>query len=214
MRAFFRESNLEVSCHFHYFLTTQRFAHSIDLRKITRSGLVIFYPALVFQQQRSPFLRRAFNRRAHLTMDKFESLPYRSRKRGRDDASDSALFLLPRLKRANHNEDRPQSNANPSSPPTESAEAMTRSLSPDGGVAIDEEGVLIDEEALAGLRDYRHVALSDDDDSSDDCSSDEGSHDDGPPRGRPNGPNQVVEPLQRRKDYPQPQAPRQSGSSP
>jgi hypothetical protein len=146
-------------------------------------------------------------------MDKFESLPYRSRKRDRDDAFDSALFLFPRPKRANHNEDRPQSNANPSSPQTESAEAMTRSLSPDGGVAIDEEGVVVDEEALASLRDYRHVALSDDDDSSDDCSSDEGSLDDDPPRGRLTEPNQVVEPLQRCTDDLRRQTPRQSGSS-
>jgi hypothetical protein len=146
-------------------------------------------------------------------MDKFESLPYRSRKRERDDASDSGLFLFPSPKRANHNEDRPQSDANPSSPHIGPAEAMTRSLSPDGGVTIDEEDVVIHKESLASLRDYRHVALSDDDDSSDDCSSDEGSLDDDPPRGRLNEPNQVVEPLQRCTDDLRRQAPRQSGSS-
>jgi hypothetical protein len=68
---------------------------------------------------------------------------------------------------------------------------MTRSLSPDGGVAIDEK-------ALAELRDYRHVVLSGDDDSNDDSSSDEGSQDDHPFPGRLRRPSHVAEPLQRR----------------
>ncbi|KAI4834346.1 hypothetical protein E4T44_08880 [Aureobasidium sp. EXF-8845] len=116
-------------------------------------------------------------------MDKFQSLPNRSKKRDRDDASDSSLFIYPCPKRANHNDYRPQSNANRSSPSTASADVMTRSLSPDGGVAIDER-------ALAGLRDYRHVVLSGDDG---DTSSDEGSQDDHPPLGRLSRPSHVAE---------------------
>lgn len=63
---------------------------------------------------------------------------------------------------------------------------MTRSLSPDGGVAIDDE-------ALAGLGDYRHAVLSSDDDSDGDTSSDEGYQDDHPPLGRLCRPSHVAE---------------------
>ena len=143
-------------------------------------------------------------------MHNLQNLPYRSKERDRDDASDPAFFLVPHQKPVNHEADRPQSSAMPSSPPTDSAEATTRSPSPDGGVPIDEE-------AQAMFFDYRHVVLSSDDDSSDDRSSDEsscdeGSYDDHPSRGTFIEPTQVIEPLQRRKDQPRPQIPRQSGS--
>lgn len=122
-------------------------------------------------------------------MDNLQSLPYRSKERDRDDASDLASFRFPSQERVNHDIDRPQSSAISSSPPTDSAEEMTRPLSPDGGV-------LIDEETLAKFRDYRHVVLSGDDDSSDDCSSDESFHDDFPSRGTLTQPSQAINPLQ------------------
>lgn len=124
-------------------------------------------------------------------MDNPQNLPYRSKKRDSDDASVSAPSLLTHRNQINHNADRPQSSAMPSSPSTDSAEAMTRCLSPDGGVPIDPE-------ALAKYPNYRHVALSSDDDFSDDYSSDEGSYNDRPPRGSLNKPSQVAEPLQPR----------------
>jgi hypothetical protein len=148
-------------------------------------------------------LSQCYQRHTHPDMDNLLSLPYHSRKRNRDAAPDSSLFLFPHPKRANHNNYRPQSNSNRSSPSTESAEAMTRSLSPNGGVAIDEK-------ALAGLREHRHVVLSCDDDSSDDddsssddnssddSSSDEGSQDEHLPLGRLSRPSHLAEPLQRR----------------
>jgi hypothetical protein len=83
---------------------------------------------------------------------------------------------------------------------------MTRSPSPEGGVPIDEK-------ALAKFRDYRHVVLSSDEDSSDDCSGDQDSHNDDLPRGKLNGPKQVVEPVKRRRGRSQPQGPRQSSSN-
>ena len=138
-------------------------------------------------------------------MHNLQNLPYRSKERDRDDASDPAFFLVPHQKPVNHEADRPQSSAMPSSPPTDSAEATTRSPSPDGGVPIDEE-------ALAMFPDYRHVVLSSDDDSSDDCSSDESFCDDRPLRRTLVEPRQVLEPLQRRKDHPRPQNSHQSGS--
>jgi len=143
-------------------------------------------------------------------MHNLQNLPYRSKERDRDDASDPASFLFPHQNRVNHNADRPQSSAMPSSPPTDSAEATTRSPSPDGGVPIDEE-------ALAMFSDYRHVVLSSDNDSSNDCPSDEsscdeGSYNDHPSRGTLIESTQVIEPLRRHKGHPRPQSSPPSGS--
>jgi len=137
-------------------------------------------------------------------MDKFESLPYRSKKRDRDCVSDSAFFPLPPQKRVNHNEDPPQPNAKPASPLTDYTEAMIRSPSPDGGVPIDEE-------ALAKFPDYRRLVVGSDD-SDDYSSSDEGSYDDHLSQGRLDETRQVAEPPQQRTSRPRRSAPHPSDS--
>jgi hypothetical protein len=63
--------------------------------KALDSRLSLSQSALVFQQQPLPSPCSAINHRVHPIMDKFQNLPYRSKKRDRDDASDPAL-LFPR----------------------------------------------------------------------------------------------------------------------
>ncbi|KAG9639795.1 hypothetical protein KCU61_g4252, partial [Aureobasidium melanogenum] len=92
-----------------------------------------------------------------------EDLPYHSKKCVKDDTFDPALF--PSQKRVNHNEDQPQGIAKHHATSADFAETATRSLSPDGGVAVDEETL---------DKYHSHIVLSCDDDSSDD-SSHEGS---------------------------------------
>lgn len=121
-----------IRCHFYCLLAHLTSVCSLNTdpfhsTKALDSRLSLFQSALVFQQQPLPSSCSAINHRAHPIMDKFQNLPYRSKKRDRHDASDSALFLFPRQKRGNHDADRPQSNANPPSLPSDSAEAMTRS---------------------------------------------------------------------------------------
>ncbi|KAG9519091.1 hypothetical protein KCU93_g8178, partial [Aureobasidium melanogenum] len=98
-----------------------------------------------------------------------EDLPYHSKKHVKDDAFGPAFF--PSQKRVKHNEDQPQGIAKHHAPLADFAETTTRPLSPDGGVAIDEE-------ALVKFR--SHIVPSCDDDPSDDFSHD-GSHNDNQP---------------------------------
>lgn len=123
---------------------------------------------------------------------------YRSNKRTLYDAF-APTFFLPR-KRANHNEVQPQSNANSHTPSADSAESTIGPLSPDGGVAIDEE-------ALSKLRSYG--VLSCGDESNDDNSSTDGSHDDRISRGRSTGAKQIAEPLRPCEGRSEPKARRQ-----
>ncbi|KAI4730615.1 hypothetical protein E4T49_01527 [Aureobasidium sp. EXF-10728] len=120
-------------------------------------------------------------------MDTSDNLTHPSKKRDRDDASDTPL---PSPKRVDHSADRSQSDANASSAIEEST---ARPLSPDGGVAVDEE-------SLAKYRGYRHIVLSD-----------KSSRDDHPSQKDQNGSKQVAKPLQRRKDPFQPHTSHQSG---
>ncbi|KAH0362439.1 hypothetical protein KCU65_g8051, partial [Aureobasidium melanogenum] len=120
--------------------------------------------------------------------------PCQSKKRIRDNASDSTHF--PPQKRVNHNEDQPQGIANNHAHSADFAGTTTRSLSPDGGVAIDEE-------TLAKFR--SHVVLSCDDDTSDN-SSHSGSDYGHQSRGRS---ARVTKPFNSREEYSQAQARRQ-----
>ncbi|KAH0385472.1 hypothetical protein KCU92_g3458, partial [Aureobasidium melanogenum] len=112
-----------------------------------------------------------------------EDLPYHSKKHVKDDAFGPAPF--PSQKRVKHNEDQPQGIAKHHAPLADFAETTTRPFSPDGGVAIDEETLVMY---------HSHIVLSCDDDSSDD-SSHYGSHNDHQPRRKSPGAKQVVEPL-------------------
>jgi hypothetical protein len=179
-----------VRCHFHCCLNHDTYAYlTLTYHRICKKqSLCACSLSLCFGVSTTTIdiVSQCCQHHTHPVMDRFQSLPNRSKKRDKDDAADSSLFIFPHPKRANHNDYKPQSNANRSSSSTASTEAMTRSLSPDGGVAIDEK-------ALAGLSDYRHVVLSSDDDSNDDSSSDEGSQDDHPPLGRLSRPSHVAE---------------------
>jgi hypothetical protein len=137
------------------------------------------------------------NHRAHLAMMP-EDLPYHSKKHVKDDAFGPAPF--PSQKRVKHNEDQPQGIAKHHAPLADFAETTTRPFSPDGGVAIDEETLVMY---------HSHIVLSCDDDSSDD-SSHYGSHNDHQPRRKSPGAKQVVEPLGLREGHSQAHARRQT----
>ncbi|KAI4722777.1 hypothetical protein E4T48_00889 [Aureobasidium sp. EXF-10727] len=121
-------------------------------------------------------------------MDTFDKLTHPSKKRDRDDASDTPIFPSP--KRVDHSADRSRSDADA---PTARKEFTARSLSPDGGVAVDEV-------SLAKYRSYRHIVLSD-----------KSSRDDRPSQKDQNGSKQVAKPLQRRQGSFQPHTSHQSG---
>ncbi|KAH0258829.1 hypothetical protein KCU91_g15587, partial [Aureobasidium melanogenum] len=121
-----------------------------------------------------------------------------NKKRIRDDAFDPTHF--PPQKRVGHNEDRPQGITTYRGPSADFAESTARSLSPDGGVAIDEETL---------IKFRSHVVLSCNDDRSDD-SSQGGFHDDHQRRERPPGVKQGTKPVESHEGHSQVYACRQN----